>query len=102
MKLSDNNCHENEGAIPSEKKILLGLGLDNDDGQKRLTRGKNFTLWGGSEETHALMQETVIKVNEELQHHGKTMDDVSLHELGDIVQEVSEKVGTKRINRKKS
>ena len=32
---------------------LLGLAFDADDGHKRITRGKNFLLAGGSDETHS-------------------------------------------------
>ncbi|MFH1264507.1 MAG: hypothetical protein ABIK89_02185 [Planctomycetota bacterium] len=42
---------------------LLGLAFDNHDGHSRLTRGKNFLLCGDSEETHAVMQETAVKIN---------------------------------------
>jgi hypothetical protein len=66
------------------------LGLDAKDGHTRLTRGKNFALLGGSEETHSQMQETVIKVNEQLDRKGKRLEDVSPHELADIFREVTE------------
>ena len=46
--------------------MMLGLGLDNRDGHRRITRGDNFCLVGGSEETHDRMTETAIKVNEKL------------------------------------
>ena len=49
---------------------LLGLAFDADDGHKRLTRGKNFTLLGGSQETHEVMQETAIKFEEGLERFG--------------------------------
>ncbi len=68
---------------------LLGLGLDNQDGQTRLTRGENFVLFGGSQETHAVMQETAIKVNEQLAKRGKRLEDVSPRELGDILDEAT-------------
>ena len=45
---------------------LLGLAFDADDGQKRITRGPNFLLAGGSAETHGLLQETALKINEHL------------------------------------
>lgn len=67
---------------------LLGLGLDNQDGHVRLTRGKNFVLYGGSQETHAQMQETAVKVNERLDQRGKRLEDVSPTELRDIFHEV--------------
>lgn len=71
---------------------MLGLGLDNDDGHTRLTRGKNFMLVGGSQDTHAIMQETAVKVNEKLDQRGKRLDDVSIHELRDICHEVNESI----------
>jgi hypothetical protein len=78
-------------ATPKKRKqaALLGLGLDNQDGHTRLTRGKNFVLYGGSEETHAVMQETAIKVNERLDRRGKQLEDVSPRELHDIFREVT-------------
>jgi hypothetical protein len=74
---------------------LLGLGLDNDDGHTRITRGKNFTLLGGSEQTHAIMQETAVKVNEHIDRTGKRLEDVSIGEFREIIHEVSQSVGEK-------
>jgi hypothetical protein len=64
---------------------LLGIGLDNEDGHTRLTRGNNFVLCGGSQETHTRMQETAIKVNEQLDRQGKRLEDVSPQELLEII-----------------
>jgi hypothetical protein len=69
---------------------LLGLGLDNEDGHTRLTRGDNFTLYGGSEETHARMQETTAKLNEKLKKSGRRLGDVPPRELGEILRETME------------
>ena len=71
---------------------LLGVGLDGDDGHTRITRGKNFLLCGGSQETHGVMQETAIKVNEHLDRRGKRLEDVSPGELRDICGEVIDDV----------
>ena len=71
---------------------LLGLGLDNDDGHTRLTRGKNFLLLGGSEETHAVMQETAVKINEHLDKSGQRLEDVSVTELRNICRDVDNSV----------
>ena len=46
---------------------ILGVGLDNEDGHKRVTQGEKFLLVGGSEETHGRMTETMIKTFEELE-----------------------------------
>lgn len=69
------------------KATLLGLGLDAADGHTRITRGENYVLRGGSQETHAVMQETAIKVNEQLTRRGKRLEDVSIPELRDIVHD---------------
>ncbi len=70
------------------KAALLGLALDAEDGQKRITRGPNFLLAGGSQETHGQMQETAIKINEYLDRRGKQLADVSVNELRDIVADI--------------
>jgi hypothetical protein len=64
---------------------LLGLGLDNKDGHKRLTAAEQFTILGGSEETHGRMTETVIKTFEELKDRGKPLDAVETQELAEII-----------------
>jgi hypothetical protein len=73
---------------PKKSAALLGLAFDNEDGQTRLTRGKNFLLLGGSQDTHAVMQETAVKINERLDQRGKRLEDVSVQELRDIVRDV--------------
>lgn len=67
---------------------LLGVGLDNDDGHQRLTRGEDFLLVGGSHGTHERMQETAIKINEELARRGKELKDASPEELRDVVRKL--------------
>jgi hypothetical protein len=73
---------------PKRKAALLGLAFDAEDGQKRITRGPNFLLAGGSPETHSVMQETAIKINEHLDRQGKQLADVSVSELRDIVADI--------------
>lgn len=74
---------------------MLGVGLDNDDGHVRMTRGDNFVLVGGSQETHAVMQETAIKINEQLDKRGQRLEDVSIGEIREIVREVSQSIRDK-------
>ncbi len=73
---------------------MLGLAFDHDDGHTRLTRGKNFVLCGGSQQTHAVMQETVLKINEHLDRRGRRLEDASLGELRDICRDVKDSVGS--------
>ena len=70
---------------------MVGLGLDNKDGHKRITKGENFCLVGGSEETHERMTETAIKVNEKLSSRGKKLHEISREEFIDIIHEASGK-----------
>lgn len=72
---------------PRRKAIILGLGLDSD-GHKRLTTGPNFLLAGGSEETHEVMTEKAIKINEKLAAKGKQLEDVTHDEFEDIAHSV--------------
>ena len=75
---------------PQKKKkvaLMLGIGMDTD-GHKRLTTGKNFALVGGTEETHGVMQEKAVKVNEQLKRRGKTLETVSHEEFHEIADKV--------------
>jgi hypothetical protein len=72
----------------TRQAALLGLAFDADDGHRRITRGPNFLLAGGSDETHAAMRETAVKINERLQRDGKQLADVSIRELRDIVADI--------------
>lgn len=72
------------------KAVMVGVGLDNKDEHKRMTKGDNFLLVGGSEETHERMTETAIKINEKLHARGKRLEDVAGQEFIDIVAEASD------------
>ena len=67
--------------------MMLGVGLDSD-GHKRLTTGPNFALVGGTEETHEVMTEKAVKINEKLKARGKQLEEVSRDEFDDIAHEV--------------
>jgi hypothetical protein len=64
---------------------LLGVGLDHEDGHKRLTSAEQFTIVGGSDETHTKMTETVLKTFEELKTRGKHLHAVEPQELAEIL-----------------
>ena len=71
--------------------MMLGIGLDSD-GHKRITSGSNFALLGGTEETHEVMTEKAIKINEKLDARGKRLEEVSREEF----DEIAHSVGLKR------
>ena len=70
----------------NKKSHILGLGLDNNDGHKRITQAERFSIVGGSEETHEYMTETVMKTFEDLKRRGKDLDETSPEELSDIIR----------------
>jgi hypothetical protein len=69
---------------------LLGLAFDATDGHKRITRGKDFLLAGGSEQTHVLMRDTILRLNMRLVERGQRLADVSVEELRDLIDEVQD------------
>lgn len=73
---------------PKKKPVqsaLVGLGLDNEDGHKRITQGEKFAIFGGKAETHERMTETLIKTFEELKHRGKSLEQADHRELAEII-----------------
>ena len=71
----------------NSKAVMLGVGLDSD-GHKRITKGENFALVGGTEETHEKMTETAVKINEKINSRGKRLEEVSHEEFDDIAHDV--------------
>jgi hypothetical protein len=69
---------------------FVGLGLDNEDGHRRLSRSEHFFLIGGSEETHERMQDTAIRFNESLRRKGKRLEETPVEEVIEIFHETKE------------
>ena len=91
MRLPKNNQSKPKG---SKDAALLGVGLDNQDEEEtRLTKGDNYLLVGGSKQTHELMQETAVRVNEQLEKKGKRLVDLEPEEFRDVMAEAVEKTG---------
>jgi hypothetical protein len=68
--------------------FLVGVGLDGKDGHRRATRGEDYVLFGGSQETHGRMQDGAEKFREILEQRGKSLKDVDdPEELHDIARE---------------
>jgi hypothetical protein len=78
---------------PRRSTAILGVGFDADDGKVRLTRGKNYALVGGSQQTHSVMQETAEKINEHVDREGKRLEDLTASQLREICEEVSDSLG---------
>lgn len=72
---------------------ILGVGLDNQDGEKRITRSEEMLLVGGSKETHERMQETAIRFSEGLEKVGKKLPEVSVKQVIDLLRQAHEQTG---------
>jgi hypothetical protein len=72
---------------------ILGVGLDGDDGHKRITRTEEMVLVGGSAETHEKMQETAIRFAENLEKEGKRLQEIPQRAALELLREAIEKVG---------
>ena len=70
---------------------LLGVGLDNEDGHQRVTRGEEFLLVGGSHETHERLQDVAIHVTEKLKDRGKSLREASAEEVVDLIRDACER-----------
>jgi len=69
---------------------LLALGLDSDDGHRRVTQADGALVIGGTEETHGHLQQTLAKVTEALGRKGKRIRDASVDELSDLIRQSHE------------
>lgn len=82
------------GMRPDERPLkiqgLLGVGFDGRQDAKRVTRGKNFFLLGGSKHTHRQMVDVALKFNELVDKRGKSIHEVNARELGEITRELAE------------
>lgn len=75
------------GRKRKSKATILGVGMDCDDGEVRVTNAENFVLVGGSHDTHECMQDRCIKFNEILDSRGKRVEDLERQELIDVAAE---------------
>nr|WP_221774591.1 hypothetical protein [Pelagicoccus albus] len=65
---------------------MLGVGLDNEDGHKRITRADKFSIVGGSQETHEKMTETVMKTFEDMKKAGKQLETIEHKHLAELIE----------------
>jgi hypothetical protein len=70
---------------------LFGVGLDNQDEHKRITRSEEMLLLGGSEETHAKMQDIAIQFSISLKKRGKILKNASVDEVVDLLRKASDR-----------
>lgn len=73
--------------LPTKARAaLLGIGLDHQDGHRRITTAEQFAVVGGSSETHERMTETLLKTFEHLKNKGQALEATETRELAEILQ----------------
>jgi len=77
-------------SMDKKKKIirLLGVGFDTDDGHIRISKGKNYDILMGSNESHEYIHQLIQKIEDELKAQGKTLDDFTPAEFSEFVGSV--------------
>ncbi len=70
------------------RAAIIGFGLDGIDDQQRISTGDQCILVGGSEETHAEMLETMLRLDSELERMGLALADVTPSDLAEIAWQI--------------
>lgn len=72
----------------NSKKIirLLGVGFDSDDGHVRITKGENYDVFMGSDESHEYIRQLICKIEDALKQKNLSLDDLSPEEFSDFVK----------------
>ena len=68
------------------KRILMGIGLDKD-GHTRVTKGEEYVLLGGSEDTHGKMQDGVERFRDTLKKMGTSLQRATSEEMHEAAHE---------------
>jgi hypothetical protein len=72
------------------KKIirLLGVGFDAEDGHLRLTKGENYDVLMGSDESHEYLQRLIQNIEAELLEQHLGLDDLTPEQFSDLVRKL--------------
>lgn len=72
----------------NQKKIirLLGVGFDSEDGHVRITKGENYDVLMGSDESHDYMQQLIQKIEDALKEQNLSLDDLTPEEFAEFVK----------------
>ena len=81
----------NQGNQKPQVVGFLGVGLDNQDEHKRVTRSEHFVLLGGSAETHEHMQDTAVHFEEALKRSGQPLSQTPPEQALDMLREAMDR-----------
>lgn len=87
-----NHDPQTSPRVKRGRAVLRGYGLDDSHGHVRYTRGVNFELFGGSDEAHGEMQRQALRIQQEIDRLGISLDGMTYEQyevLKDIVEQVN-------------
>lgn len=73
------------------RAVLVGYGLDDDQGHIRYTKGNSFELFGGSDSAHGEMQRRAMQIQEEIARLGISLDGMT-YEQYEMIRAVVDRV----------
>lgn len=77
--------HTQERGTRRMRATIIGFGLDgHDDGTHRVINGEECLFIGGSDETHADLLETMLRLESELDRMGQNLGDLDPEELAEV------------------
>lgn len=88
-KYSDENPAPKR--IRRGRAVLVGYGLDGEDGHIRYTQSNAIELFGGSDAAHGEMQKRAVMIQEELSRLGIALDGMT-YEQFEVVKGIVDRV----------
>ena len=75
----------------NQKKIvrLMGVGFDAQDDHVRVTTGKNYDVFMGSEESHEYIAGLIKKIEDKIKSKGMSLTDFSPEEFTKFLKTVN-------------
>lgn len=74
--------------MEKRKKIirLLGVGFDAEDGHVRISQGKKYDVFMGSDESHEYIRTLIESIEKAIEKRGLTLDDLTPEELTTLIE----------------
>jgi hypothetical protein len=69
-------------------ELIVSMGGDDSERHTRLTTGDNFLIYGGSEQTHSIMQDKIAELCEIIKQRGLELTQMEPDEIKQVVKEV--------------
>lgn len=90
MRKQQQNESYPSARVNHGRAVLVGYGLDEDDGHIRYTRCGTMDLYGGSDKAHVEMQKRALLIQEEIAKLGITLDGMT-YEQYQVVRDIVER-----------